>query len=87
MSQSYAVDRPPRRTPPRDYTDQFALSLLDLIVQATQDPLGGAGVIVLNKLYMPPDSIFKNTLVETFEEKPSIVAKHARFEENNIGNS
>jgi hypothetical protein len=56
-------------------------------VQATQDVLGGAGVIVLHEIDFSADGSIKLRLVEAFKEKASIIAEYFGFEQNDIGDN
>jgi len=52
---------------------QFTLRLLDLVVQAPQDILGGTGVVVLDKLETDAGFLGKSPPVEAFIKKASLV--------------
>ena len=67
------------------HTDQFALGLLDLVMQATQHVFKAAAVVVLHELYGFADGFFKACLVEAFKKEASFVTEDFRFDEHDVG--
>lgn len=58
-----------------DDADEFALGLLDLVVEAPEDVLGRAGVIVLDEAGFNVELVLEVFLVEALEEKAAIVTE------------
>lgn len=65
---------------------QLALRLLDLIVQAAQHALGRLGVVVLYEVAGDAGQFAKVSLIKTFIEKASIIAKYGGLENQYVWN-
>lgn len=71
---------------PAHYPDQLALRLLYLVVQATEDPFGGARVVILLELDASARVLSKCVLVEAFKKKASRISKNLGFDNEDIRN-
>ena len=61
------------------------MRVLDLVVQAAQDILGGFGVVVLHELALEAGGLLEGPGVEAFEEEAAVVAEDFRFEDDDFG--
>ena len=69
----------------RDNPDQLALRGLQLIVQAAKHALSRAAVILLNELEVYIRA-FEMASMPGFEEKPAVVLKNARLDDDDVRN-
>src|SRR6266487_1507611 len=69
---------------PAHYTDQFALRLLNLVMQASQDAAFRVRMIILDES-LPNAKIGENSLAITLEEKSALVFKDLRFKYERAG--
>jgi hypothetical protein len=67
------------------HAHQFALGLLQLVVQAAQHALGAAAVVVLHKVHIQASDMVEVLLVEAFKKEASAVAEHFGFEDEQVG--
>ncbi|MNK83296.1 hypothetical protein D3C87_1031010 [compost metagenome] len=67
------------------YPDQFALSVLQLVMQATQYAFLRARVVVLNELRVQTGSVLERLGIETLVEKAALVTEHLRFDDQDTG--
>ena len=67
------------------HAHQFALGLLQLVVQATQHALGAAAVVVLHKVHIQAGDVVEVLLVEAFKKEASAVAEHFGLEDQDVG--
>ena len=65
-------------------SDQFALRLLDLVMQAAQNTAPGFAVVILHEA-RATDHFLERAGVVTLVEEAAIVAEHFGFEEFHIG--
>lgn len=60
---------------------ELALRVLDLVVQAAQHALGGAGVVVLHEVHLEAGGLAEDLGVEAFQEETAGVTEDFRFED------
>lgn len=65
--------------------DQFALSVLQLVMQAAQYAFLRAGMVVLNELGVQAGCFFESLGVETLIEEAALVTKYLGFDDQNTG--
>ena len=63
---------------------QFALGLAQLVVQATQDAVGGFAVVVLHELVVSA-VLLKLGLAEGFHEEATFVAEYLGLDQDDVG--
>jgi len=64
---------------------EFALGLLNLVVQATQDVFGGATVVVLHEIYVAADKVSKLLAVKIFKKEAPLISEHLGFDDEHVG--
>ena len=69
-----------------DHAHQFALGLLQLVVQPTQDTIGRARVVVLHELHVQTGGFRKDTLVEALKEESPCIPEYLGLEHQNVCN-
>ena len=65
---------------------QFALGLLNLVMQASQHALGRPGMVVLHKGHVQASGRPEGLFIETLKEKTARVTEHTGFDDEHIGN-
>lgn len=65
--------------------DQFALGVFQLVMQATQDALLRAGMVILDKLCIQAGRVLKSLGVEAFVKETAFVTKYLGFDDQNTG--
>ena len=66
--------------------DEFALGVLDLVMQAAQHVLCRLRMVVLDELAIQAGGLLEGAGVEAFEEEAAVVPKDFRFEDEHVGN-
>ncbi|MNE56665.1 hypothetical protein D3C80_1515900 [compost metagenome] len=66
-------------------TNQFALSVFQLVVQAAQYAFLRARMIVLDELCVQASRLFKSLGIEAFIKEASLITKYLRFDDQNTG--
>ncbi|MOA34585.1 hypothetical protein D3C78_1559650 [compost metagenome] len=66
-------------------TNQFALSVFQLVVQAAQYAFLRARMIVLDELCVQASRLFKSLGIEAFIKEASLITKDLRFDDQNTG--
>jgi hypothetical protein len=61
------------------------LGLLQLVVQAAQNPFGAAAVVVLHKVSVQASGLVEVLLVEAFKKEASAVTEHFGLEDQDVG--
>ena len=67
------------------HAHQFALRMLDLIVQSAQHVLRGARVVVLHEIDIAAGQLGKPAPVETFKKESSVIAEYFGFDDQQVG--
>lgn len=67
------------------HAHQFALGLLQLVVQAAQHAFAASAVVVLHKAHIQASDLLEVLLVEAFKKEASAVAEHFGLEDQNVG--
>jgi hypothetical protein len=70
---------------PHHSPHQLTLGLLDLIMKTSQHPLGGTGIVILNKIKIEPCLFKKELTIEALHEKTTIILENPRLNHQNIG--
>jgi hypothetical protein len=68
------------------HADELPLGLLDLVVQAAQNPALRARVIVLDEPDVEADSIAKPSGVPALQQEATLVSEYLRLEDQDVGN-
>ena len=55
------------------HANQFALWILDLVMQATQHPLAGFAVVVLNEIHIQASRLLNVFLIEALKEEAAVI--------------
>ena len=66
------------------YTNQFALRLFNLVMQATQYIFGAFGVVVLHKADVEASGFLEGFLIVALEEEASVVTEDFGLDKENI---
>src|ERR1700734_1352686 len=69
---------------PLYHSNEFSLWMLHLIVQASQNVAGRAGMIILHKI-INDSGLRHDPLVIALKEKPALIAEHARLQNESAG--
>ena len=69
------------------HAHKLGLRVLNLVVQAAQHVFDRTRVIVLHEIHIAPGDLSKLAAIEAFEKKSALIAEHARFDNQQVGNT
>ncbi|MNH11944.1 hypothetical protein D3C79_714730 [compost metagenome] len=68
-----------------DHPHQFALGVLDLVMQATQHAFLGARMVVLDERHVDAGHLREVAGVEALKEKTTLIGEHLGFDDQDVG--
>src|ERR1039457_3415038 len=67
------------------HAHQFALRMLDLIVESAQHILSRARVVVLHEIHITASQLGELAPIETFKKETAIITKYFGFDDQQVG--